>query len=63
MCLLWVGRVRRIELTGVDDWSVNQVLSFNVNGSPVADCVWVRVDLEGGVENSRNALTGFEKLE
>ena len=44
MRLLGVGRVRRIELTGVDDWSVNQVLSFNANGRPVADCVWVRGD-------------------
>ena len=46
------GIVSESEETGEDVWSVSQVLSFAENG---------RVQ-DGGVWNSKNALTGFEKL-
>ena len=62
MPLLNVGSFNRIELTGSEAWGVNQVLSLRKNGSFAAIAEVLRLEVETGVENSKNALMGFEKL-
>ena len=49
------GKVMASEVTGEEACSVSQVLIFIGNKRETADFVL-------GVENSKNVLTGFEKL-
>ena len=61
-CCGLAGKVSEIELTGVEVWSVSHVLSFRENGSFGVAEIFVRGVWISGVWNSKNALTGFEKL-
>ena len=49
------GKVRASEVTGKEACCVNQVLSCSGNECGLADLFY-------GIENSKNVLTGFEKL-
>lgn len=61
ICFLLQGKIEEKDTTGLEDCWVNQVLSFSEKGRDHGRAAGV---FEGpGVANSRNALTGFEKLE